>query len=153
MPSTRRARRTAMLSQRRDLRYFTQYSSCLALQQRSRVVIVISAVPSMHRAWRLAMLFTMPWPAVLRPVLVGLSIAAALSRCRCRECQAQYASGLACSDAFTMPQPDVPMFPSPNVAVLYPVRVGYNRWVSAILRELDSRLSHSVVSGHRPALR
>ena len=134
MPSTRRARCTAMLSQRRDLRCFAQYSAGLALRQRSCVVTVVSAVASTRRARRAAMLFTTPWPEVLRPVLIALSIAAALSRCRGRECRALYASGLACSDAFATPQPDVLMFPSPHVAASYPVRVGYDRRVSAILR-------------------
>ena len=62
------------------------------------------------------------------------SIAAALSRRRGRKCHAPYASGSACGDAFAMPQPDVPMFPSPHVAASYPVRVGHDRKVSAILR-------------------
>ena len=77
---------------------------------------------------------TTPRPEVLRPVLVGLSIAAALSRRRGRKCRAQYASGSACDDAFAMPQPDVPMFPSPHIAVSYPVRVAHDRRVSATLR-------------------
>ena len=133
MPSMRRAWRTEMLSQRRHLRCFAQYLSGFAFRQRSRIFTVVSIVPSTCQAQRSAMPFATPRPEVLCPELVGLSIAVALSRCRGLECRAQYTSCLACSDAFTVLQSNMPMFPSPHVAALFPVCIAYDHQVSAIL--------------------